>query len=87
MAAGVVTLGFSRRLAFLAGEDKFLENLAKHFGVNGDFVIGWGVLLNGEIVAFEEVVEHGSEHVVADLKLVVSPGDFVVLFIAVFVRE
>ena len=52
VAAGLVPAG-----------DEFLEDLAEHFRIDGDFDVEGGGFLNGEIVAIEQAVgaEQGGE--------------------------
>ena len=64
--------------------DGFLEHLAEHFGVDGDFLVVWGGFGDGEVVALEEVGEYGRDGGVGDFHAVAPAFALAVFFFLSF---
>jgi hypothetical protein len=52
-------------VASFALEDQGLEDTAEHFGINGNLIVIRRILVDGEIVRFEQTLENVVEYLVA----------------------
>jgi hypothetical protein len=68
VAAGIVAAGLASSIALLPLEDESFKDVAQHFGVDGDFHAGGGVLDDGEVISVEQFLEDGAEDGIGNIQ-------------------